>query len=416
MSKVEGQNNFILRRLQISAQTGAVNLTSNHLLELHYIEDITKSNTIIAVTINDTETAIVSQLYGLEQAFIEFEDHKQNRFSANMIIYDIKDRMVVSGKKMKATLYMISPDAVNNSAVKISQRFGKGAGATCSDIVEDLISKRGKFLKSVKPVEAEKSSTKISFISPYWDPFTIISWLAWRAIPEKGSSKDVSAGYLFYETPSKYYFRAMDSLVKQDISKTIRVNFQDDSKDENDEFIDIESLSITGTSDVFRGMNLGSYTSVTYTLDMKDFSYEEVPFNVNEYYRDMNKLNDSELPEFYKLFGESSEKSSPTRIMAKVLDTAMYTEGTYTQDLTKQLSQAMIRNQFFFNQSASFEYEGTIDLEIGQVVEVTTYAGKALEKDAAQSGKYIVGKIYRQFVTERDMMSTRVTIYRDSLG
>ena len=94
----------------------------------------------------------------------------------------------------------------------------------------------------------------------------------------------------------------------------------------------------------------------------------------------------------------------------------MYTEGTYTQDLTKQLSQAMIRNQFFFNQSATFEYEGTLNLEIGQVVEVQSYKGKALEKDSSQSGKYIVGKIYRQFVTERDMMSTRVTIYRDSLG
>ena len=416
MSKVSAENNFRLRRLQIATQTGPVNLSSNHLLELHYIEDITKSNTIIAITINDTETAIVSQLYGLEQVFVEFEDHKENRFAASLVIYDIKDRMVVSGKKMKATLYMISADAVNNSAIKISERFGKGSGESASAIVEDLVSNSGRFLKSIKPVDVDKSSTKISFISPYWDPFTIISWLAWRAIPEKGSSKDVSAGYLFYETPGSYHFKAMDSLVQQDVVKTIRVNYEDDGLDSADEFIDIETLTVTGTSDVFRGMNLGSYTSVTYTLDMKDFSYEEIPYNVNEYYKEMNKLNDSELPEFYRLFGEDSENSNPTRIMAKVLDTAMYTEGTYTQDLTKQLSQAMIRNQFFFNQSATFEYEGTLKQEIGQVVEVESYAGKSLEKDAAQSGKYIVGKIYRQFVTERDMMSTRVTIYRDSLG
>jgi hypothetical protein len=94
----------------------------------------------------------------------------------------------------------------------------------------------------------------------------------------------------------------------------------------------------------------------------------------------------------------------------------MYTEGTYTQDLTKQLSQSMLRNQFFFNQSATFEYEGPNDLRIGDVVEVQTFKGKSLDKDERQSGKYIVGKIYRQFVTDRDMMSTRVTLYRDSLG
>ena len=416
MSKVEAQNNFLLVRFQIQTAAGVVNLSSNHLLELHYIEDITKSNIIMAATINDTETALVSKLFGLEAVSIEFKDHKENTVSANMVIYDIKDRMIVSGKKMKATLYMISPDAVNNSATKISERFGKGGGETTSEIVKDLISSTGRFLKSAKRVIVDKTSTKISFISPYWDPFTIISWLAWRSIPEQGSSKDVSAGYLFYETGSQYNFKSMDKLVKGKVQKTIRVNYSDDDDDENDKFIDIDTLSITGTSDVFRGMNLGSYTSVTYTLDMKDFSYKEIPFNVNEYYKEMSKLNDSTLPAMYKLFGPTSEKSNPTRIMAKVLDTAMYTEGTYTQDLTKQLSQAMIRNQFFFNQSATFEYEGTLNLEIGQVVEVQSYKGKALEKDSSQSGKYIVGKIYRQFATERDMMSTRVTIYRDSLG
>ena len=70
---------------------------------------------------------------------IEFKDHKENTISTNMVIYDIKDRMIVSGKKMKATLYMISPDAVNNSATKISERFGKGGGETSSEIVKDLV-------------------------------------------------------------------------------------------------------------------------------------------------------------------------------------------------------------------------------------------------------------------------------------
>ena len=76
----------------------------------------------------------------------------------------------------------------------------------------------------------------------------------------------------------------------------------------------------------------------------------------------------------------------------------------------------MIRNQFFFNQSAVFEYEGDQTLRTGEVVEVNTWRGKQLEPDTKQSGRYIVGKIYRQYLTERDMMSTRVTLYRDSLG
>ena len=38
------------------------------------------------------------------------------------------------------------------------------------------------------------------------------------------------------------------------------------------------------------------------------------------------------------------------------------------------------------------------------------------DPDPEISGRYIVGKIYRQFLTERDTMTTRVTVYRDSIG
>jgi len=408
----QATGNFILQEFEVHVNGSAFTGSPNHILELHYIEDITKSNNVMVLTVNDTETAFVSELFGLEPIRIKFADHRGNTIVADMIIYEIKDRMIVSGKKMKASLYCVSRDAVNNAAAKISKRFGKGDGEKISKITSDLLKKT---LGSRKSLDIDTTATKISFISPYWDPFTIIQWMAWRAIPEKGSGSNVSAGYLFYETPEKYHFKSMDELVKGDVVKTIRVNYE--SEEDDDNFIDIESLSLPGTSDVFRGFNLGSYTSVMMTLDIKDFTYTELPFNVNEYYSKMEKLNpDMELPQFYSLFGETSQDSSPTRIMSSVVDLAMYTEGTYTQDLTKQLSQSMLRNQFFFNQSATFEYEGPNDLRIGDVVEVQTFKGKSLDKDERQSGKYIVGKIYRQFVTDRDMMSTRVTLYRDSLG
>jgi hypothetical protein len=76
----------------------------------------------------------------------------------------------------------------------------------------------------------------------------------------------------------------------------------------------------------------------------------------------------------------------------------------------------MIRNQLFFNQSATFEYEGMQDLQVGEVVRVNKYNARSGKLEPKLSGKYIVGKIYRQFTTERDMMSTRVTLFRDSIG
>ena len=385
--------------------------TSNNLLELHYIEDITKSNVLIILKLNDSSSSVLSNIQGMEPIDISWTDTYDNVITYSMIIYDVKDRMVIDGKKTQATLYCVSVDAVKNSAKKISRRFGKGGGKFTHELVTELMKTE---IKTDKTVDVDESATKLSFVSPYWDPYTIISWLAWRSILQDGSGKK-SAGYLFYEDRRGYHFKAMDGLVEQPKAKDIKVNFSADELDE--ETIAVDGFTVTGASDIFRGLNLGSYASTTFTLDMKDFKYEEVPFFINDFYSSMKKLNPTaELPEFFRRFGGTELGGAPTRIMSKVMDTAMYTEGTYTQDLTRQLSQSMIRNQLFFSQSATFQYEGKMDLYIGDVVMVTKYDAKSGEINVEDSGRYIIGKIYRQFLTERDTMSTQVTLYRDSVG
>ena len=385
--------------------------TSNNLLELHYIEDITKSNVLIILKLNDSSSSVLSNIQGMEPIDISWTDTYDNVITYSMIIYDVKDRMVIDGKKSQATLYCVSVDAVKNSAKKISRRFGKGGGKFTHELVTELMKTE---IKTDKTVDVDESATRLSFVSPYWDPYTIISWLAWRSILQDGSGKK-SAGYLFYEDRRGYHFKAMDGLVEQPKAKDIKVNFSADELDE--ETIAVDGFTVTGASDIFRGLNLGSYASTTFTLDMKDFKYEEVPFFINDFYSSMKKLNPTaELPEFFRRFGGTELGGAPTRIMSKVMDTAMYTEGTYTQDLTRQLSQSMIRNQLFFSQSATFQYEGKMDLYIGDVVMVTKYDAKSGEINVEDSGRYIIGKIYRQFLTERDTMSTQVTLYRDSVG
>tara|TARA_Y200000002_G_scaffold121703_1_gene99886 strand:- start:845 stop:2095 length:1251 start_codon:yes stop_codon:yes gene_type:complete len=384
--------------------------SSNNLLELHYIEDITRSNVLIMVKLNDSASGLLSSVQGMEPIDISWTDTEDNVVTYSMIVYDVKDRIIVDGKQSQATLYCVSVDAVKNSARKISRRFGKGGGKFTHEIVGELMKNE---LKTDKQLDTDKSSTKLSFVSPYWDPYTIIAWLAWRSILESGSGKQ-SAGFLFWEDRRGYHFKAMDGLVQQETTRDINVNF--DGDDTDDDSINLEGFTVSGNSDIFRGLNIGSYASTTFTLDMKDFKYEEVPFFINDFYADMKKLNpNSDIPEFYKRFG-TADAGEPSRIMSKVMDTAMYTEGTYTQDLTRQLSQSMIRNQMFFNQSATFEYEGKMDLFVGDVVYVNKYDARSGEIDPNASGRYIIGKIYRQFLTERDAMSTRVTLYKDSIG
>ena len=252
--------------------------TSNNLLELHYIEDITKSNVLVILKLNDSSSSVLSNIQGMEPIDISWTDTYDNVITYSMIIYDVKDRMVIDGKKSQATLYCVSVDAVKNSAKKISRRFGKGGGKFTHELVTELMKTE---IKTDKTVDVDESATKLSFVSPYWDPYTIISWLAWRSILQDGSGKK-SAGYLFYEDRRGYHFKAMDGLVEQPKAKDIKVNFSADELDE--ETIAVDGFTVTGASDIFRGLNLGSYASTTFTLDMKDFKYEEVPFFINDFY------------------------------------------------------------------------------------------------------------------------------------
>ena len=99
----------------------------------------------------------------------------------------------------------------------------------------------------------------------------------------------------------------MDALTQQAESRDINVNYSpDDTEDEDDKDqkdINILGFSVSETSDLFRGINLGSYASTTFTLDMKDFKYEEIPFYLADFYPTMKKLNNRGLPSFYERFG-----------------------------------------------------------------------------------------------------------------
>ena len=76
--------NFSLLALRIgvstvdetSGSTGiqVYNLSPNQLMELHYYEDITKANVVLALKINDTSSALLDSIIGMEPIDISWTD------------------------------------------------------------------------------------------------------------------------------------------------------------------------------------------------------------------------------------------------------------------------------------------------------------------------------------------------------
>ena len=150
------------------------------------------------------------------------------------------------------------------------------------------------------------------------------------------------------------------------------------------------------------------------TIDLKDMKFEQHPFSINKFYDEILTLNSGAAPEFYKGFDNNL---THTRIMSKVSDSALFTEGTYTQGFTKQLSQSSLREKLFYGKKVIVELISDYSLEIGEVVQLDIYKGGRDRKlDFANSGKYVIGKVERTFKTSQDNMTTRLTLYTDSDG
>ena len=389
----------------------------NQLLYAKYTEDIRQASMTMEVQITDSETGFLSDLKGMEPVFIRIADSKnETELGGEFVIYDIQDRRNIGGKS-SAVLMLCTPDFINNAANKVSRRFGKGMGIKIHDIVKDEILTDLMGINSERLLNFEPCVNSFSFVSPYWNPFTAIRWLAAKAIPAtKGSGPAATAGYAFYQTRSGYNFESYDSFSsKEPVIRMVVGHDPDEMEDEEDTgILPLDSLTVESSVDLLSGLNLGSYSSNVMTLDLKDMKFEQHPFNINKYYKDVSVMNSRVTPEFYSGFDTNQ---TYTRIMSKISDSALFTEGTYTQGFTKQLSQSSLREKLFYNKKVVVEFVSDYSLEIGEVVQLDVYKGTSdREKDYSVSGKYVIGKVERTFKSSEDKMTSRLTLYTDSDG
>ena len=418
MSQVSPTSNFKLTSLIVGIDGEDTMIGINNLLQLQYIEDIKSASTQIFITITDTAEGSLSKISGMEPVYISFDDDKKNTFTNTFIVYDIQGRMIKDGKS-KGTLCCCSPDLVNNAATKVSRRFGTGGGKQIDKIVGDDILRD--LLSTDMGVIVESTKNKFSFISSYWSPFTMIQYLASKAIPAEGKdSQNASAGYAFFENADGYVFQSYDKFANDAAKDKINYRFvagfetADVRPNSNKEYTDVSSLTVVENGDILMGLNIGSYNSKVMTFDMMDNGYAESDFNIHKYYKSVPKMNgDVTLPKYFEKF---KKNSVPTRIMSKVVHSALYTEGTFTKDLTKVLAQSSLREKLFYNKKVEIEFIGSLNHKVGELAELTTYKGKDREFDAENSGKYVIGRVEREYVSSNSNMVTKLTLYTDSAG
>ena len=312
------------------------------------------------------------------------------------------------------TLNLCSREAITNETARIPVKFPTSSPISAS--AEKIIKT---YLQTGKSVEVDQTMNKYGFIGNLRKPFTVLTWLASKGVPE--SEGKSTAGYVFYETQSGYKFKSLDKLISANSKATYIANdIVNDNKGVQD--FTIVSFVIDKNQNLVEKLRLGAYSSMRSYFNPLSFSFthpEKGVFNKSEH--GGSELGNSGL--VLPAIGEDSDKTladAPTRLFTGVLDLGTQEVGVSTERNAEALnyqSQALLRYNSLFTVTVSATLPLNTNLEAGNIIqcmfpEVSTKKEK--EYDPDQSGLYMIKELRHHYDAEGSY--TSVKLVRDTFG
>ena len=127
--------------------------------------------------------------------------------------------------------------------------------------VRDILEKT---LKTKKVGTLDKTQNKYGFIGNLRKPFTVLVWLAGKAVPAN-TSGDATAGFVFYQNQKGFQFRSIDGLLTQDSKATYTYSGAQESYSEEGDQADNAFKILNYTTDknqnLIEKLRLGTYSS-----------------------------------------------------------------------------------------------------------------------------------------------------------
>lgn len=316
------------------------------------------------------------------------------------------------------TLHLVSREAITNETARVVKKYPTGLSISDSvqKILEDVL-KTNKFNDST----IEKSQNKYGFIGNLRKPFTVLVWLASKAVPV--SSGDATAGFVFYQTQDGFNFRSIDNLIDQQAKATyVYTEINQSSIERNNDF-QITAYTTDRNQNLIEKLRLGTYASQRMFFDPLTFNFttpEKGLFQLDGYKKKIKNLGDKlDLPPL----SETSDKTlgqTPTRILSSVLDIGTMEKDVSTDenaDPSKYQAQSIMRYNVLFTQTVSMTVPCNTNLKAGDVIKcefpkISRTDGQ--RPDPEQSGLYMIKELCHHFDKTRSF--TSMLLVRDTFG
>ena len=326
--------------------------------------------------------------------------------------------IMADGDREVFTLNLVSRSAITNETSRVTKKY-----PTTQKIDISVKQIAEEFLKIELPEDnIDSCKNQYGFIGNLRKPFTVLTWLAGKAIPASGK-KDSTAGYFFYQTLDGHYFKSIDELIKQEPYAEYKEDTVNKSALESgvkDTATKIMSYTFKQNTNILEKLRTGSFSSHNVFFDPLTFEFPQFTYKLKEFAEQMEVMG--EPPELPPIEAGSSESLGdyPTRLMTRILD-----RGTMDPDVkvdvnsdpAKVQSQSIARYNLLMTQAVQVTVACNSDLRAGMIVKLF-FKNQSFEKgnefDEHTSGLYMIKELCHQF-TQRDSL-TSMLLVRDSYG
>lgn len=321
------------------------------------------------------------------------------------------------------TLHLVSREAFTNETSRVGKKYP--VTSTIDESVNDILKN---YLKTSQIGTIDKSSNKYGFLGNMKKPFSVLVWLASKAVPE--SSGDATAGFVFYQTQEGFQFRSLDKLISQDPIAEYTFTEVNQSSIEYEGTSDLPSndfkilsYNTEQNQNLIEKLRMGTYSSYRIFYNPLTFEFtspQKGLFKLEDYAGKAKNLGQSvTLP---KISSDSDVDlgKTPTRFLTGVLDV-----GTMEKDVStdtnaepdKYQSQAIMRYNLLFTQTLNMMIPLNTNLKAGDVISCkfpTITRSNKEEYDKDQSGLYMIKELCHHFDTTASYTSMK--LIRDTFG
>ena len=314
-------------------------------------------------------------------------------------------------------LNLVSREAITNETSRVAKKYQTSSPISAS--VENIIKE---YLKTNKKVEVDQTSNKYGFIGNLRKPFTVLVWLASKAVPEI-AKENSTAGYVFYQTKDGFHFKSIDKLITQKPKATYIYTQVNKSRYETDADYNILSYYTNRNQNLLEKLRLGAYSSYRMFYNPLTFEFTDPTkgvFKIDDYAGKSKNLGKKiNLPKVSP-GAEETLGDIPSRILTQILDV-----GTLEKDVSIKSnsdpflyqSQTIMRYNVLFTQTLTMTVPSNTNLRAGDLIEClfpkTTNSDKK-EYDQDQSGLYMIKELCHHF--DPNGSYTSMKLIRDTFG